>query len=63
MAVVCEKQVYIANLGDSRAVFVEKGGKVRQLTNDHRPALNSEKVRIESLGGKIYRKRFSKTDD
>lgn len=46
---------YSANLGDSRAVLSENGGKkVTDLSVDHKPSEPGEEQRITSLGGKIY---------
>jgi len=49
----------VGHLGDSRVVFGEdvRNGELqgRQVTNDHKPDMESEKRRIESCGGMVER--------
>lgn len=50
------RDVYVANVGDTRAVLAcEEGGHVqgRALTRDHTPALPGEKDRIYARGGEV----------
>uniref|UniRef100_A0A5B6YJN9 PPM-type phosphatase domain-containing protein n=1 Tax=Davidia involucrata TaxID=16924 RepID=A0A5B6YJN9_DAVIN len=42
----------VANAGDCRAVLSRRGVAV-EMSNDHRPCCNNERMRIESLGGFI----------
>jgi len=49
---VVNRTVYVANLGDSRAVLCS-GGKAIELSSDHKPSRPDERSRIESLGGRI----------
>jgi len=51
-AIVVDRMLVIANVGDSRAVLCD-GGKAVQLSIDHKPNLFSEKERIESAGGMV----------
>ena len=44
---------YIANLGDSRAVYGDNGDALR-ITEDHTPANETERERIIENGGEIY---------
>ena len=57
-ALVCiinENKIYIANIGDSRAIMSINGGtKVKQLTVDHKPNNIKEYERIIKHGGKVY---------
>jgi serine/threonine protein phosphatase PrpC len=45
--------IWIANVGDSRAVLCNHMNKSIQLSKDHKPHHTPEKKRIEHLGGKI----------
>lgn len=48
--------VYIANVGDSRAIMSVNSGKTTiALSQDHKPNSETEKARILSNGGKIYK--------
>jgi serine/threonine protein phosphatase PrpC len=46
-------KIISANAGDSRAIVVTKTGKTRQITRDHKPDDDDEKVRIGNCGGRI----------
>lgn len=48
--------IYCANIGDSRCILGCKGKKFQQLSTEHKADLQSEKERIESLGGKVLKK-------
>jgi protein phosphatase 1L len=48
--VVDGKDMWIANVGDSRAVVCERGS-ANQLTVDHEPHTTNERERIEKHGG------------
>jgi serine/threonine protein phosphatase PrpC len=54
-ALICllvDKKVYVAHVGDSRAVLsMKEGREVRALTIDHKPL--EEKERIKESGGHI----------
>ena len=45
--------IWIANVGDSRAILCNHMNQVIQLSQDHKPNHPPEKKRIEHLGGKI----------
>jgi len=44
--------LWIINLGDSRAILINKHNEIKALSVDHKPNLPSERERIEKLGGK-----------
>jgi serine/threonine protein phosphatase PrpC len=46
-------KLWVLNVGDSRAVKCNKSNIADQLTVDHKPNLQSERIRIEHLGGEI----------
>merc|ERR1719282_1467643 len=46
-------RLFLANIGDSRAVLGKVDGKAVRLTVDHKPNLASEKKRIELEGGSV----------
>lgn len=43
--------IYCANSGDSRAILVNKAGKVTELSYDHKPDNDGEMKRIKAAGG------------
>lgn len=45
--------LWIANVGDSRAILCDKDGNSIKLSEDHKPNTVKEKKRIKKLGGKI----------
>ena len=54
-----DSSLWVAHVGDSRAVLFADGKAVR-LTEDHKPNSQSEKKRVISEGGKITHRLFSK---
>lgn len=49
---IVEETVYIANVGDSRAVLsMNNGSLTHQLTQDHKPCDDRERRRILEAGG------------
>jgi len=49
---------YLANTGDSRAIFSQyKGKSVTQISNDHKPNSDKEKSRILKNGGVLYQNK------
>ena len=58
IVIVVDKKVYVANVGDSRALFSEKKGKnFVVVTEDHKPNNEREKKRIIKNGGHVYQSR------
>ncbi len=52
---VVDDDIYIINVGDSRAVMSKNhGNSFEALTIDHKPMEKGEYTRIISNGGKIY---------
>ncbi|KAF3334987.1 putative protein phosphatase 2C 52 isoform X1 [Carex littledalei] len=51
-AVLVENRLYVANVGDSRAI-ISKAGKAIPLSDDHKPNRRDERERIESAGGVV----------
>jgi protein phosphatase 2C family protein 2/3 len=50
-----EKECFIANVGDSRAIMsAEHGKKLFLLSRDHRPNEEYEQNRIHANGGQVY---------
>ena len=55
VAVIFDNKLYIANIGDSRAIMsINNGNKIRQLTVDHKPDNLIEFERALKNGSKIY---------
>lgn len=52
---IVDQKVYVANVGDSRAIMSAEGGKrACNLSVDHKPNEERESLRILHNGGKIY---------
>ena len=59
VVLIIENRVYIANVGDSRALLSAKNGtKFYPLSRDHRPGDEKEYKRILDAGGKIYKTEY-----
>ena len=55
VSILFDNKIYIANLGDSRAIMsMNSGTKIKQLTNDHKPDNPKEVERVIKNGSKIY---------
>ncbi|TVU00996.1 hypothetical protein EJB05_53555, partial [Eragrostis curvula] len=52
-AVVKDGELYVANVGDCRAVLGSHGGVATALTSDHTAGREDERCRIESSGGYV----------
>ena len=53
VALIHEKSLTVANVGDSRAILICHDGTVHLLTDDHKPDRSDEKARIEGIGGEV----------
>jgi serine/threonine protein phosphatase PrpC len=53
---VTAEKIYVANLGDSRALMFNHENLL-EMTKDHKPHEIAEKMRILKHGGKIYREQ------
>lgn len=51
-------EIYCANAGDSRTVLCKKN-KAKDLSEDHKPELPSERNRIEKANGYVEDKRVN----
>jgi serine/threonine protein phosphatase PrpC len=55
MVMTLDDDVYIVNVGDSRAVASKNDGKeIVAITSDHKPIEPREFERINRNGGKVY---------
>lgn len=52
VALMRKSQIVVANAGDSRCVISRKG-KAAELSFDHKPEDECERLRIEKAGGKV----------
>ena len=59
IVLIIDEEVYIANLGDSRAIYsYNTGHQFFQLSRDHKPNDPKEKKRIYKAGGTIFKTKF-----
>ncbi|WOL07238.1 putative protein phosphatase 2C 47 [Canna indica] len=52
-ALILARSLHIANAGDCRAVLGRRGRAI-ELSRDHKPNCNTERLRIEKLGGSVF---------
>ena len=53
--IIVDKKIYIANVGDSRAILsLNLGSEYIIVTEDHKPSNEKEKIRIINSGGQVY---------
>lgn len=57
-ALISSRLIYIANCGDSRAVLCRSGNPIFT-TQDHKPALHTERERIVKAGGSVMAQRVN----
>jgi len=53
VAVIHDGQLVVGNAGDSRCILVQRGGRVKALSDDHKPSREDEERRIKQLGGRV----------
>jgi serine/threonine protein phosphatase PrpC len=53
VVVISNENLFIANAGDSRSVIFTSLGDVISLSKDHKPDLDSERIRINKAGGYV----------
>ncbi|TNV84054.1 hypothetical protein FGO68_gene10316 [Halteria grandinella] len=55
VVMIVDEMVYVANVGDSRAILSQNNGQLSQsLTVDHKPCEDRERKRILEAGGQLY---------
>ena len=52
-ALICDSALYVANVGDSRAIAFSKLQGIVSLSSDHKPQREDERARIEDTGAAI----------
>ena len=53
--IIVDKKIYIANVGDSRAILsINLGKEYIIVTEDHKPSNEKERIRIIKNGGQVY---------
>jgi serine/threonine protein phosphatase PrpC len=55
LVLVLQKQLFVANLGDCRAVLITRDGKGERASYDHKPTDPIEEARIVAAGGHVTR--------
>jgi serine/threonine protein phosphatase PrpC len=58
VVLITKTEIYIANAGDSRCVL-SKNGIAINMSEDHKPELGLEKIRIEKAGGYVEDNRIN----
>ena len=51
VCLITQEHIFCSNSGDSRAILVNKAGKVTELSHDHKPDDPGEMKRIKAGGG------------
>jgi len=59
VCLITDDSIYCANSGDSRAILVNKAGKITELSHDHKPDNDGEMKRIKAAGGFVDDGRVS----
>ena len=56
VVIIIANKCYCANVGDSRAIYVENG-QIKQMNTEHKPNEYKERFRIIQAGGTIYQNK------
>jgi len=48
-----QRRLLVANVGDSRAVLVQRNGSAAAVSEDHKPNRPDEKARVQAAGGRV----------
>ena len=59
VALLTQDEVYCANAGDSRAYLHMKNGQTVPLSTDHKPDVETERIRIHNAGGYVSEGRVN----
>lgn len=58
VALITKTEIYVANAGDSRCVLAKNGIAIN-MSEDHKPELEFERIRIEKAGGFVEENRIN----
>lgn len=59
VALVIEDNIWVANVGDSRTIFVKEGGEIIQASEDAKPTMPGYLKTIKKLGGIVSYQRVN----
>jgi serine/threonine protein phosphatase PrpC len=62
LAIFFNGKIYIANVGDSRAIFVKNDGSIIQASEDAFPGIERYKKKIEKHGGNVRRAKVNNVE-
>lgn len=57
-AVVTPTHIVVANVGDSRAILIQRNARWAELSHDHGPGLPTERARIEAAGLQVVTETY-----
>ena len=59
VVLLTKKEIYVANAGDSRTILYSSNGTVTPLSFDHKPDVETERIRIHQAGGYVSEGRVN----